>query len=334
MSDTIKPRRLKPGDTVGIASPAASFHLHQKNGLSRARAALESLGLKVQLASHALQEREYLNPPPQQRANDLNTLFADPEIKAIFCLSGGSGTNTLLPLLDWNLIERSPKIVMGYSANTALLMGIRSRLNLATFHGPTIIDGLSEFPEPLSYTLRKIKDILFTPAAPGPLNPPGAWTDDIPSEISPRKMKGHSGWHWFRDGKVEGPLVGGNLHTLLTLAGTRFWPSFQGKILYLEEVNTGNTVLMYIEEALAQCQQVGLFKEISGLIIGKINNLSEIQEALLQELIDYYTSAFDFPILTGVDLGHTSPQIILPNGVRATLDSEQEIFSIDEAAVT
>ena len=333
MNNPIKPPRLKPGDTVGIASPAASFLSFTNNWLSRAQAAIEGLGLKVQIANNALQQREHLNPAPQLRVNDLHDLFADSDIKAIFCLSGGSGTNALLPLLDWDLVARSPKILMGYSANTALLLGIYTRLNMVTFHGPTLLNGLSEFPKPLSYTLESIKDVLFTPTAPGLLEAPETWTDDGPSENSPRKMKNNTGWHWLKGGKAQGPLIGGNLHTVLTLADTPFWPSFHGKILYLEEVNMGNTVLMYAEEALAQCQQIGLLGEISGLVIGKINNLSEDQEELLQALIGYYTSAFDFPILTQVDIGHTSPQMVLPNGIKATLDSEQNLFSIDEAAV-
>ena len=303
------------------------------NWLSRAQAALEDLGLKVQLANNARHQREHLNPAPELRVNDLHDLFADPDIKAIFCLSGGSGTNALLPLLDWDLIARSPKILMGYSANTALLLGIYARLNMVTFHGPTLLNGLSEFPKPLSYTLESIKNVLFTPIAPGPLEAPETWTDDAPREDRPRKMKNNSGWHWLKGGKAQGPLIGGNLHTLPILASTPFWPSFHGKILYLEEANMGNTVLMYAEEALAQCQQIGLFEEISGLIIGKINNLSQDQEELLQSLIGHYTSAFDFPILTQVDIGHTSPQMILPNGITATLDSKQNLFSIDEAAV-
>ena len=318
---------------MGIASPAASFFAFTNNWLSRAQSALEDLGLKVQLANNARHQREHLNPAPQLRVDDLHDLFADPDIKAIFCLSGGSGTNALLPLLDWDLIARSPKILMGYSANTALLLGIYARLNMVTFHGPTLLNGLSEYPKPLSYTLQKIKDVLFTPTAPGPLEAPETWTDDAPSENSPRKMKNNAGWHWLKSGRAQGPLIGGNLHTLPILNGTPFWPSFNGKILYLEEVNMGNTVLMYAEEALAQCQQIGLFDEISGLIIGKINNLSQDQEELLQSLIGYYTSAFDFPILTQVDIGHTSPQMILPNGITATLDAEQNLFSIDEAAV-
>ena len=333
MNNTIKPPRLKSGDTVGIASPAASFFSFTNNWLSRAQAAIEDLGLKVQLANNARHQREHLNPAPQLRVNDLHDLFSDPDIKAIFCLSGGAGTNALLPLLDWDLIARSPKILMGYSANTALLLGIYARLNLVTFHGPTLLNGLSEFPKPLSYTLESIKDVLFTPTAPGPLEAPETWTDDAPSENSPRKMKNNAGWHWLKEGKAQGSLIGGNLHTLPILFGTPFWPSFHGKILYLEEVNMGNTVLMYAEEVLAQCQQIGLFEEISGLIVGKMNNLSQDQEELLQGLISHYTSAFDFPILTQVDIGHTSPQMILPNGIQATLDCEQNLFSIDKAAV-
>ena len=135
--------------------PLPHFFLLLTIGFPVPKAAIEDLGLKVQIANNARHQREHLNPAPELRVDDLHDLFADPDIKAIFCLSGGSGTNALLPLLDWDLIARSPKILMGYSANTALLLGIYARLNMVTFHGPTLLNGLSEYPKPLSYTLKK-----------------------------------------------------------------------------------------------------------------------------------------------------------------------------------
>ena len=114
MNNTIKPPRLKPGDTVGDCLACwPHFFSFTNNWLSRAQAAIEGLGLKVQIANNALQQREHLNPAPQLRVDDLHDLFAAPDIKAIFCLSGGSGTNALLPLLDWDLIAPFPQNLDG-----------------------------------------------------------------------------------------------------------------------------------------------------------------------------------------------------------------------------
>ena len=330
----IKPPKLAPQDTVGIVSPAMSFFTVHESALQRGVAYLEKVGLRVQLAPHTLDQRQHLNPPSQHRAEDLNQMFADPKIKAIFCLSGGSGVNAILPLLDWEQIERSPKIVMGYSAITALLIGLYAKVGLVTFHGPMILDGFSEYPQPFAYTRQGIEQILFKTEPVGTLKPPVQWTDAYTSEEQPRAMKTNPGWRWLREGKASGRLLGGNLSVMLTLIGTPYWSPLRGAILCIEEVNFGSGLLRKVDESLAQCQQMGLFDQIAGLVIGKVNELSKEEETLFESLILEYTAGSQFPILTGVDFGHTAPQLTLPIGIQASLDSQQDRFSIDEAAVS
>ena len=333
MHKPIKPPKLVPQDTVGIVSPASAFFTIHESALQRGVAYLEQAGLHVQLAPHTLDQRQYLNPPVQHRAEDLNQMFADPKIKAIFCLSGGSGVNAVLSLLDWEQIERSPKIVMGYSAITALLIGLYAKAGLVTFHGPMILNGFSEYPQPFAYTWQGVEQILFKTEQVGALKPPAQWTDAYTSEGQPRAMKTNPGWHWLREGKASGRLIGGNLSVMLTLVGTPYWAPLQGAILCFEEVNFGNGLLRKVDESLAQCQQIGLFNQIAGLVIGKVNELSEAEEKLFESLILEYTAGSQFPILTGVDFGHTAPQLTLPIGIQASLDSQQDRFSVDEGAV-
>lgn len=329
----IKPPKLVPQDTVGIVSPASSFFPVHESALQRGIAYLERVGLRVQLAPHALNQRQHLNPPARHRAEDLNQMFADPKIKAIFCLSGGSGVNAILPLLDWKQIEKSPKVVMGYSAITALLIGLYAKAGLVTFHGPMILNGFSEYPQPFAYTWRGVEQVLFKTEPVGALKPPAQWTDAYTTEDQPRAMKTNPGWRWLREGKASGPAICGNLSVILTLVGTPYSPPFRGAILCLEEVNFGSGLLRKVDESLAQCQQMGLFDQIAGLVIGKVNELSEAEEKLFESLILEYTAGSQFPILTGVDFGHTAPQLTLPIGIQASLDSQQDRFSIDEAAV-
>ena len=330
----IKPPKLAPQDTVAIVSPAMSFFTVHESALQRGVTYLEKTGLHVQFAPHTLDQRQHLNPPAQHRAEDLNQMFADPKIKAIFCLSGGSGVNALLPLLDWEQIKKSPKIVMGYSAITALLIGLYAKIGLTTFHGPMILNGFSEYPQPFAYTWENLEQVLFNPEPVGTLKPSAQWTDAYTSEDQPRPMKTNTGWRWLREGKVNGPLIGGNLSVMLTLVGTPYWAPLQGAILCLEEVNFGSGLLRKVDESLAQCQQIGLFDQIAGLVIGKVNELSEEEEKLFELLVLEYTVGSQFPILTGVDFGHTAPQLTLPIGIQASLDSQGDRFSIDEAAVS
>ena len=334
MREPIKPPKLVPQDTVGIVSPASSFFPIHESALQWGVAYLEKAGLHVQLTPHTLKQRQHLNPPAQHRAEDLNQMFIDPKIKAIFCLSGGSGVNAVLPLLDWKQIEKSPKIVMGYSAITALLIGLYAKVGLVTFHGPMILNSFSEYPQPFAYTWEGIEQVLFKTEPVGALKPPAQWTDAYTSEDQPRAMKTNPGWHWLRKGKASGPVIGGNLSVILTLVGTPYWVPLQGAILCFEEVNFGSGLLRKVDESLAQCQQMGLFDQIAGLVIGKVNELSEEEEKLFESLILEYTVGPQFPILTGVDFGHTAPQLTLPIGIQASLDSGQDRFSIDEAAVS
>ena len=333
MHKPIKPPKLIPQDTVGIVSPAMSFFPIHESALQRGVAYLEKVGLRVQIAPHTLDQRKHLNPPAQHRAEDLNQIFADPKIKAIFCLSGGSGVNAILPLLDWEQIERSPKIVMGYSAITALLIGLYTKVGLVTFHGPMILNGFSEYPRPFAYTWQGVEQTLFKAEPVGALKPSAQWTDAYTSDDQPRAMKPNPGWRWLRVGKASGPLIGGNLSVMLTLVGTPYWAPLQGAILCVEEVNFGDGLLRKVDESLAQCQQIGLFDQIAGLVIGKVNELSEEEEKLFESLIIEYTTGSQFPILTGVDFGHTAPQLTLPIGIQASLNSQGDLFSIDEAAV-
>ena len=333
MHKPIKPPKLVPQDTVGIVSPASAFFTIHESALQRGVAYLEQTGLHVQIAPHTLDQRQHLNPPAQHRAEDLNQMFADPKIKAIFCLSGGSGVNAVLPLLAWDQIEGSPKIVMGYSAITALLIGLYTKVGLVTFHGPMILNGFSEYPQPFAYTWQSVEQILFKTEPAGILKPPAQWTDAYTSEDQPRAMKTNPGWRWLREGKASGQLLGGNLSVMLTLVGTPYLPPLRGAIVCFEEVNFGSGLLRKVDESLAQCQQMGLFDQIAGLVIGKVNELSEEEEKLFESLILEYTAGSQFPILTGVDFGHTAPQLTLPIGIQATLDSQQDRFSVDGAAV-
>ena len=334
-----RPPRLRPGDTVGVAAPAAPFRgavpPTRERAFWRGVEALRRLGLEVRVAEHVLRPRDGPDVPARERAADLNALFVDPDVRAIVCCVGGSGASAVLPLLDWPTIARYPKIVMGYSAITALLIGIHARTGLVTFHGPMVLDGFSEFPELFPYTRDQVERTLFRAAPAGWLQPPPEWTPDFPRDDRPRQLRPNAGWRWLRPGRAEGPLLGGNLTALRTLAGTAYWPDFRGAILALEEVKLGPiSPLGAIDESLAHLRMLGVFDEIAGLVVAKVNDLTVDEERLLEQLILAHTTTGDFPVLIQVDFGHTDPRLVLPLGVRAALDSKPEVFSLEEPAVS
>ena len=332
-----KPPKLSAGDTIGIVAPATPFTPAVPPAFqaqfARGVAYLESLGLHVHVSSSIKCKSQHTYVLPEARAQEINALFAQPAIAAVIALVGGRSANALLPYLDWRAIASEPKIMLGYSAVTALLVGMYARTGLVTFHGPMLLNGFGEFPTMLAYSRNQIENVLMHAEAPGPCHPPEAWTTDYPRDDRPRALQKQEGWRWLRSGRSAGRLLGGNLATLCTLAGTPFWPSFKDTVLFLEEVKTGPSVLQEIDQSLAHLAMLGVFADIAGLVVGKLNDATAYETRMFDRLICQHTAAYDFPILSQVDLGHTDPKLTLPIGIHASLDSDSEQFCIAEAAV-
>ena len=333
-----KPPKLSAGDTIGVVAPATPFTPRLPTAyhaqFARSVACLEDLGFAVQVSPSikANGQRTYVSP--EARAQEINDLFAQPAIGAVIALVGGRGANALLPFLNWQCIADQPKIILGYSAVTALLVGIYSRTGLVTYHGPMLLNGFGEFPTMLAYSRNQFERVLMRAEPPGRCYPPDEWTTDYPRDDTPRALRKQEGWRWLRSGRSRGRLIGGNLATLCTLAGTAFWPSFKNCILFLEEVKTGPSVLQEIDQSLSQLAMLGVFAEIAGLVVGKLNDATAYETRMFDHLICRHTAAYDFPILSQVDLGHTDPKLTLPIGVHASLDSATKQFCLTEAAVS
>ena len=137
------PVRLNKGDTVGLVSPSSATD--EPLDLQLAGEAMQALGFQVKTGAHYAERRGYLAGSDAQRAGDLNAMFADPDVKAIICVRGGSGAARLLPLLDYDAIRRNPKVLLGYSDTTALHSAIHARTGLVTFTQTLIVltDALS-----------------------------------------------------------------------------------------------------------------------------------------------------------------------------------------------
>lgn len=335
----LKPKALRPGDTIAIVSPSSGIAHLVPRRFERGVAYLEKLGYRVKVMPHARENLAHRAGTYEAQAEDLNQAFADPEVRMILAAIGGYTSNGVLRFLDWDLVRRSPKIVMGYSDTTALLTGLHTRAALVTLHGPALLTTFAEYPEMQPYSRDSFRDVVSgkTPV----WRPSPAWTDERLSwdeeDDRPRAMKPNSGWRVLRPGQARGRLVAGNLTILLALAGTAYFPDLDGKILCVEDDRESS--LPYWDLHLNQLREIGTFDRIAGLLIGRAEGLTpDLEEASaphygLKELLQEQLGRCEFPIAWDVDFGHTDPMLTLPLGVEAEMDTERQTLSLLEPAV-
>lgn len=335
----LKPPILQPGDTVGIVSPswggAGAFPHRTRQGISQ----LEALGYKVRLAKHALSHSGYVSDSAAHRAEDIHELFADPQVRAVIAAIGGNHSCHLLPLLDFDLIARNPKIFMGYSDITVLNVAIWQRTGLVTFNGPALITDFAEYPRMFAYTQEYFLKTVASRSPVGLVEPSPTWTEEIlgweqqKDRERPRHMQPSPGWTWLKPGRAEGRLVGGCLGSLEHLRGTAFWPNWQDAIFFFETSEEKPTP-EDVDATLMDYQNMGVFDQLAGMIVARPMLYTDEEKQQLREIILARTAGTSFPIVTDMDFGHTAPQFTLPIGCRARIDTERKQFTIIEAAVS
>jgi muramoyltetrapeptide carboxypeptidase len=314
----LKPKALKPGDTVGLITP--STYVSDPDRLQLARMTVEGLGLKLKLGRAVGRRDGYLGGTIAERVADIHAMFSDPEVKGLFCIRGGYGAAMLLDKLDFGLIGRNPKLFVGYSDITALHLGIHGQTGMVTLHGPVT---LSRFND---WTLQQFKRAIFEPRPLGRLtNPP----EERP--MRPRHMT-----RTIRAGTASGRLVGGNLSLVSSTMGTPWEIQTAGKILFLEDVDEPP---YSVDRMLTHLRLAGKFRDIRGLVIGECADCVPRKPSAeggfsLGEIYDNILGDLKVPVVSGLTIGHTDDQLTLPLGVEATLDAEAAALTIEEAATT
>jgi len=302
----VLPSRLEAGDVVGVISP--STPVDSREELEKGLETLRSFGLIPKLSKNALAvHRNYMAGKYEDRLEDLHAMFADPEVRGIFCTGGGYVSNQLLLDINWDLIRKNPKILVGYSDITTLLLAIWKKTNMVTFHG-TAIEGWDAKDPCEQFTLEHFRSVLMDGAL-------GAM---------PHLTK----WTVLRPGCVQGRLLGGNLEILTAYLINAYAPKWDGAILFWED--TDETIERF-DFHLTRLRVDGIFKKIRGMIVGKVSNLQPIEEEdgrghdlgrapSVEEMILEVTKDYTFPILYGADFGHVLPTLTLPLGARVLLD--------------
>ncbi|MBL8203903.1 MAG: LD-carboxypeptidase [Blastocatellia bacterium] len=313
----IKPRKLNPGATIGLISPATPTT--NPDALANADRALKFFGFKVKVGKNVGRRAGYFGSSPEERLDDLHAMFRDAEVDAVFALRGGYGSQHLLDRIDYDLIRRHPKIFLGYSDITALHLAINKYAGLVTFHGPNM---LSEFTD---YTQQHFRRAMFDHKPLGVLsNPP---------ENNP--IRPHHPIRTIRSGTATAPIIGGNLTLISTLMGTPYEIDCRGKILLLEDIGEEP---YRMDRMLTQLRLAGKFKDAVGIIVGECVDCapSDFKPSLgsnfsLGEVLDAMLKPLTVPVFYGLTFGHTDDQLTLPLGVLATMNADQGTLEIKES---
>jgi muramoyltetrapeptide carboxypeptidase len=331
--------RLRPGDTVGIISPswggAAQFPHRTARGIEQ----LHALGFKTKVGAHALNSTGAVSDTAENRVADIHDFLRDPDVRLILSAIGGDHSCHLLPLLDFQLVKAHPKVFLGFSDVTVLNVALWSTIKLVTFNGPALLTDFAEYPTLLAYT-REWFSKAVTEASPlGQLIPSAVWTEETLDWRTkrdlerPRALQESPGWRWLKHGVSEGTLIGGCLESLQHLRGTTFWPSWENAILFFEtseERPSPETV----DGILMDYENMGAFENLAGMLVGRPMRYSDQEKLVLDEVLLERTKRYDFPIVSGMDFGHTAPQLTIPLGCRARIDTSAEAVIVLDPAVT
>jgi muramoyltetrapeptide carboxypeptidase len=307
---------LPEGGTIGVCAPSGPYY--NASDVFRPTEWWESKGYRVKLLDGVWAKDDYEAGPPEKRAEDLHTLFTDPEVDVIQVLWGGTGAIRVLPHLDFELIAANPKALMGYSDITNLHVALRQGAGLATLHGPGL--GSMGYPDRTSFTWDSAR-AAFRDGAAGPV-------PDDPDDPYRRTIVG---------GRATGPIVGGNLFTFVHLMGTPWEPVFEGAILFFEEVHEPAYV---IEIHLDQLRLAGKLNRVAGVVVGELKDCDWSERRpeaprnrSIEDVLERCLAPLGVPVLYQLPLGHGKHLASIPLGVPATLDADARTLTIDEPGV-
>jgi muramoyltetrapeptide carboxypeptidase len=302
-----RPKRLKEGDVVGVVAPAGPV---DPELLEKGLKILRGMKLKPVLGEHVLSRRGYLAGKDEDRADDLMSMFKNPDVKAILCARGGYGVNRVLPLLKPGIIRKNPKIVVGASDITLLLLYLAKKCSLVAFHGPMVGGNFGQYG--MKKTKKQFQDLLTG-------QPEGKTLMSAQAKV-------------LRPGIGKGEITGGCLTLLCRSLGTPYEIQTRNKILLIEDVNEAP---YRIDGMLWQLKAAGKFKDVKGIVLGEMINCHPKKPGNGAGG-NYYQEMFDglsVPIVTNFPIGHGKEMWTLPFGIDATLNAEAKTIQLKHCGV-
>jgi muramoyltetrapeptide carboxypeptidase len=317
------PKKLTSGDEIRVIAPSLSFGVILAATREIALKNFKGMNLQVTYGKNCEESDEFDSSSIASRVADLHEAFADPKVRGILAAIGGFNSNQLLSHLDYELIQANPKVFCGYSDITALGSAIYAKTGLVTYSGPAFSTFGME--RGLEYTLEYFKKCLMQDE-PFAIMPSKEWSDDSwYQDQQDRNFMPNEGFLVINEGQAEGKLIGGNLCTLNLLQGTEYMPSLVDCILLLEDDHESNPVT-FDRDLQSLIHQPG-FNKVFGLIIGRFQKKSEMDQEKLVKIIRTKQELANIPVIADADFGHTTPQFSFPIGGRGRLISVNEKVS-------
>ena len=295
------PTKLKKGDTIGVIAPSNYIEKDDLEYINASIALMEASGFKVKFGKYVFEDTLGYGTSPEKRATDINWAFKDDEVKAIMCVKGGEDSNTTLDYIDYEMINKHPKIICGFSDNTSILNAIHEKTGLVTYHGPTF-KSLTSWETGYAY-----KQFIKT------------FAENTESLIMGEPEDEYT---TIQAGQATGELVGGNLSLFTKLVCGKYAVNLQDKILFLEELGFEAAPEM-VNSNIYYLKQNGVFDRIAGLWIGNYEHPSKI--GLEKIIINAIGDEYKFPIIKSDNFGHIDKKIIIPIGTKAEINTNEKI---------
>lgn len=293
------PEKLNKGDTIGVVAPSNPIIGDNIEEIERAKRIVEKDGFKVKFSKNLFSNTNGYSATAKEKAEDINAMFADKEVKMIWCAKGGENSNTTFDYLDYEIIKQNPKIICGYSDITSLANNIFTKTGLVTFSG-TNFKTIATDETNYSYE-EAIKRLVE-----GNL------------EIGKEKEN----YQTIQEGRAEGKLIGGNLSLIRGMVAGKYKIDFTDKILFLEELGFETSPAL-ASNYLSYMKQNGVFDQIKGIWIGNYTHESGI--TLEQILLDTIGNEYNFPMIKSNNFGHIETKTVIPIGTKARMDTNQKI---------
>lgn len=297
---------LNPGNKVGLITPAGFIN---EEMLNKAIQNISSLGLKPIYYNSVLEKTAYLAGTDQSRLNELHSMYENENIKAIVCVRGGYGVTRIIDKINYDLIKKNPKLLIGYSDITALIAAIYKKTGIIGFHG---IVGAGDFTK---FTEDNFRHLFFSNS----------------NEVNIRIFGNHKkNAYVINKGDFEGELSGGNLAVICSLTGTPFEPDWNNKIVFLEDVGEAP---YKIDRMLTQLISGGKFNNVNGIIFGKFRDCepeeTESENSFsLKKVISERIKPLNIPAVYGFSFGHIKNKVIFPVGIKAFFNTETFSLSL------
>lgn len=328
----MKNKKLKDKLTIGVFSSSSPISATVPVRYKRGKEYLQSKGIDVVDGILYKKQDYYRSGSIKERAAEFNQLLYNEKIQVLMAAIGGNNTNSILPYIDYEYLMHHPKIIIGYSDTTALLMGIYAKTGLVTFYGPALASSFGEFPPFVDWTYNSFKAVISGDfELPYEYKMPSVWTDEFIdwSQQDRGKTEYTNNWVCVNPGICRGRLIGGNLNTMEGFFGTEYMPEIRkGDILFIEDSLKDACT---IERSFSMLKLAGVFEKISGIVLGKHekfddNGTGRKPYEILLEVLD----GCHIPFLAEFDCCHTHPMLTLPIGCEVELDATNKCLSLLE----